>query len=76
VFVHHVTTGVDTYLSSSVVEINTTIYDGFVTTEVEVFAILDSIPTESLVAIDNATGLIKTLTDLETFADSLPALQV
>lgn len=67
--------GVTEFLNQSVDEVNTTLGGGYITTQDDVFAILDSVSDDAMVAIDNATGILGALEDLTAFTDSLQPLQ-
>ena len=67
--------GTESYLKSSVDEVNNTICGSYVETETEVFKILDGIPEGAIKAIDDETQAVTTLNDLNRFASNLTDLQ-
>lgn len=65
----------DQFMGQVVVDINKAVYDGYVELEADVFATLDSVPADAMTAIDNATGVVKTLEELSRFTGNLPSLE-
>jgi len=55
-------------------DINTTVYGDFIELENSLFQTLDGIPAGVMTAIDNATGVVTSLTELSTFTDNALSL--